>query len=94
MSATVFVELRDARDGWTAEVRVAEGTSETHHKVRVPRATYERFGAGAADVHDFVRASFAFLLDREPKEAILRSFDIDVIRRYFPEYDREIASYF
>ena len=29
----------------------------------------------------------AFLLDREPKEAILRVFDISVIRRYFPDFD-------
>lgn len=32
-----------------------------------------------------------FLLEREPKEAILRSFDLTVIGRYFPEYERQIA---
>jgi hypothetical protein len=38
-----------------------------------------------------VRKSFLFLLEREPKESILRSFDLTVISRYFPEYEREIT---
>ena len=34
-----------------------------------------------------------FLIDREPKEAILAAFDIDVIRRYFPEFDDAFPGY-
>jgi len=34
-----------------------------------------------------VRESFRFLLEREPKESILREFDLSVIKRYFPDYD-------
>jgi hypothetical protein len=30
------------------------------------------------------------LLEREPKESILTRFDLSVIGRYFPEYEREI----
>jgi hypothetical protein len=41
----------------------------------------------------FVRAAFAFLLDREPKESILRRFDVTVIARYFPEFEETIGSY-
>jgi hypothetical protein len=41
-------------------------------------------------VDDLVRASFGFLLEREPRESILRSFDLSAISRYFPEYEREI----
>jgi hypothetical protein len=33
-----------------------------------------------------VRESFVFLLEREPVESILRTFDLSVIERYFPEY--------
>ena len=33
-----------------------------------------------------VRESFVFLLEREPVGSILRSFDLSVIERYFPEY--------
>ena len=37
-----------------------------------------------------VRRSFEFLLEREPPESILRSFDLTVIGRYFPDYERVI----
>ena len=36
---------------------------------------------------------FRFLLDREPKEAILARFDISVIGRYFPEFGAELPAY-
>jgi hypothetical protein len=38
-----------------------------------------------------VTESFRFLLEYEPKEAILISFDLPVIRRYFPRFEREIG---
>ncbi len=38
-----------------------------------------------------MRSSFGFLLEREPKESILGTFDLRVIGRYFPDYEREIA---
>jgi hypothetical protein len=38
-----------------------------------------------------VADSFAFLLEREPKESILREFDLSVITRYYPEYERAIT---
>jgi hypothetical protein len=37
--------------------------------------------------------AFQFLLDREPKESILRRFDIAAISRYFPEFERESPHY-
>jgi hypothetical protein len=72
-------------------VRVSEGGSRTDHDVTVTAGDLGRLGAGYASPEDFVRACFAFLLAREPKESILRSFDVHVIGRYFPEFEREIA---
>ena len=45
-----------------------------------------------ADPVDLVRHSFAFLLEREPKTSILRRFDLTVIGRYFPEWERTIRA--
>ena len=78
-----------AGDGWDCMVTVGNG-SETHHLVRVSRADLARLAPGASDPVDLVEASFAYLLEREPKESILREFDLTVIGRYFPDYDREI----
>jgi hypothetical protein len=77
-------------DGWVGRVTVRNG-SETHHRVRVSRADLARIAPGAADPVSLVEASFAFLLERESKESILREFDLTVIGRYFPDYEREIG---
>jgi hypothetical protein len=72
------------------EVIVREGASETRHEVSVSPADLARFGG---DGTALMRAAFAFLLDREPKEAILSRFDLSVIARYFPEFERELPRY-
>ena len=77
-------------DGWDCAVTVRDG-SETRHRVRVSRADLARLAPGASDPVDLVEASFAFLLEREPKESILREFDMALIGRYFPEYERQIG---
>jgi hypothetical protein len=86
----VEVTAAVAGDGWDCTVTVRDG-SETHHRVRVSRADLARLAPGASDPVDLLEASFAFLLEREPKESILREFDLTVIGRYFPEYEREIG---
>ena len=59
---------------------------------RLEQGAYDRVVAEAGDPADLVRRSFAFLLEREPKESILRTFELSVIGRYFPEYEREIRT--
>ena len=70
-------------------VRASDGSATTH-RVKVPTETLARLAPGRP-VAELVRASFEFLLEREPKESILRTFDIEVIGQYFPEYEIEIA---
>ncbi|MGZ8502141.1 MAG: hypothetical protein ACXWW6_04735 [Candidatus Limnocylindrales bacterium] len=71
-------------------MEVVEGSSATGHSVSVAAADLERLDPGAGDPTDLVRRSFGFLLEREPKESILRSFDLTVIGRYFPDWERRI----
>ena len=81
--ATVDVTVTDETGGWTADVRVANGTT-TRHRVRVTSAEHARFGGG--DVRDLVRRSFDFLLSREPNTSILQEFSLSTIEQYFPDY--------
>ncbi len=76
--------------GWTCRVEVAEGGSTTSHRVAVAAADLARLDPGATDPTDLVRRSFSFLLEREPKESILRAFDLTVIGRYFPDWEQSI----
>lgn len=75
------------------EVAVREGGSETHHHVTMSRKMCERLTSGKYTPEQCLEAAFRFLLDREPKEAILHRFDVTVISHYFPEFERELPSY-
>jgi hypothetical protein len=79
-------------DRLSFEVRVAAGGSETAHEVTVARAELERLSKQGETGAQFIRRCFEFLLEREPKESILGSFDISVIGTYFPDFEREIGS--
>jgi hypothetical protein len=57
------------------------------------RGTCDRLTAGKHTPERCLEAAFRFLLDREPKESILRRFDVTVIARYFPEFERELPRY-
>jgi hypothetical protein len=76
-------------ESWRCEVSVDHGGQRTQHVVTVARADLARWanGIGTDDVEDLVARSFEFLLEREPPNAILATFDLSVIQRYFPEYD-------
>ena len=89
--AQIQVESTDQGEYYTFRVTVKEGQSRTQHQVTLQKADYIRLAAQKASPAELVRESFAFLLEREPKESILRSFDLTVIGRYFPVYEREIS---
>ena len=83
----------DSTDGWTCAVSVRAGSRDmSTHRVRVAPEDLQRLAPGAADPMDLVAHSLAFLLEREPPSSILRSFDLSVIGRYFPEYESEIIA--
>lgn len=76
-------------DETTFEVTV-QGASQTTHVVTVEADYAARLTAGQVPVERLVSRSFDFLLAREPNTSILRRFDLPVIARYFPEYERII----
>ena len=83
---TVTVKTLDTN---TFEVSVT-GRSSTTHIVTVPAEDAARLTGGKVATEYLVKRSFDFLLEREPNTSILRSFELSVIGRYFPEYERVI----
>ena len=81
------------RDPLRFEVVVREGADATRHEVTMSVATYNAFGGPSHAPEKCIEEAFRFLLDREPKEAILKRFDVSVIARYFPEFPREFPHY-
>jgi hypothetical protein len=80
-------------DSLEFEVVVREGKGETRHDVTMAQETCERLMDGKHTPERCLEAAFRFLLDREPKESILSRFDVTVISRYFPEFERELPRY-
>ncbi len=72
-------------------VTIREGKAQTRHDVTLTPGDCARLGGH--DPRATVEAAFRFLLDREPKELILARFDLMVIARYFPEFERELPAY-
>lgn len=72
------------------DVRIAEGRSETRYEVTLTKKDHARLARPGETAEAFVERCFAFLLAREPKESILTRFDVSVIARYFPEFERVI----
>ncbi len=92
--AQINVKILSGGPEYTFEVTVKEGRSSTQHQVTLKEDDYERLVEPHVPPNKLVEESFRFLLEREPKESILRSFDLTVISRYFPEYERVIADRF
>jgi len=81
----------DGVDGWLCTATVSDsGRTVSTHRVHVAPEDLERLAPGTEDPTALIEASFAFLLERESPEMILRSFELTDIGRYFPSYETDI----
>jgi hypothetical protein len=74
----------------TYRVTLRDQAGTTEHRVTLKPADFSRLARNGEDEAAFLRRCFVFLLERESKESILASFDVMVIARYFPEFERSI----
>ena len=89
---TIEINKSEIGTGWIFEVTVSNGNSTTH-KVNLTREYYDHLSLSDTTPTKLVEGSFRFLLEREPKEMILRTFDLKIISHYFSEYERKISKY-
>lgn len=95
MSAKIDVQKTgETGDAYEFTVTVTEGSSATTHQVTLDKSLLDRVTKNAP-VHptpsQLVKASFRFLLKREPKESILRTFNCKVISTYFSDYEQSVV---
>ena len=83
------IEVEKLKEG-EFQVRVIEDRSESTHRVTLTPDDYCRLSGGKIEPRELIRRSFEFLLARERKESILPEFDLPLIGRYFPGYEREL----
>ncbi len=75
--------------GWHCTVTIGPEPGTTTHEVSVDRDTLEDLAPGLTP-EELVRQSFGFLLEREPRESIMRSFELPIIGRFFADYRDQI----
>lgn len=80
--------LKETSSEWAFKV-VVKGATE--HDVTLSREYWKELTGERIPPEKLVERSFEFLLEREPKESILGSFDLPLITRYFPEYEEEMT---
>lgn len=83
-----MIQVKKISDG-RFEVSVP-GETTTTHQVTMESDYYQRLTGGKETEEEFIARAFEFLLHREPNTAILGSFELPVIGRYFPEFEKEI----
>jgi hypothetical protein len=82
-----------AADTNTYDVTITDDDGEqTSHRVWVPPSVLTGLGLSEAQEPVLVRASMAYLLEREPASSILPQFGLDEIARFFPNYPTEIGT--
>ncbi len=91
--ADISVTAEATNSGWTFGVQVAESNGQTRHSVTLSQKDFSRLTEGKeTSPETLVKKSFEFLLEREPKQLIMRQFDLPVISQHFPEYPTEIRN--
>lgn len=67
------------------------GDATTVHIVTLKHDYYEQLAGGKAAPEKLIEKSFEFLLERESNTSILPRFELPVIARYFPEFEKTIV---
>jgi hypothetical protein len=90
----IQVGCEPSGEGWRCSVRVSTaGQASTFDVTTADPGSYLSPGGKGSldgDVERLVSETFVFLLEREPVDSILSSFDLSVVSRYFPDYPAEI----
>ncbi len=65
----------------------------TKHKVLLTDEYHDILTKKKISKKKLLEYSFQFLLDREPNTSILSFFELNIISKYFPEYEYEIKNF-
>jgi hypothetical protein len=85
------VDVEQFLSRFQVQVTDGDGADGSSYDVTMSGADWERLGSAHGTPEAFIEACFRFLLEREPKEQILGSFDVSQIQTYFPDFERAIA---
>lgn len=80
--------VRKHEETFTVTVRASTTTT---HTVTLTSEYYQKLTGGKVAPETLIEKSFEFLLEREDNTMILSNFELPLINRYFPDYEKKIA---
>lgn len=90
IDTVVIKDIVNTNNGWFFEVEV-KNKERTNHEVILEKDYWRKLTSEEMDPRELVKKSFKFLLERESANSILKSFNLKIIKKYFPEYEKEMA---
>jgi len=73
---------------------IVTANTPTVHIVTLTDDYHQKLTGGKVSPEKLIEKSFDFLLERESNTSILSHFELSVIARYFPEYEKVIVTRF
>lgn len=92
MTEVNIKEQKQINGGWEFLVEIVDEESKAEFKITLDKEYWEKLTNAVHIPEELIRKSVEFLLQREPKESILKEFNLREIGKYFPEYEKEIIS--
>jgi hypothetical protein len=94
MSQSIKVESSSTGgDPLVFTVEIDDGGGRSRHRVTLSDGTYKKLTGGRYTQEQCIEAAFRFLLERESRNEILPSFDLNVIHLYFPDFEESLPRY-
>jgi hypothetical protein len=90
--SAVHVDCDKLGDRYRCAVVVGDDAAATRHHVAFDASQLARPATADTAPEELIRAAFDYLLDHEPREQILREFELDVIGRYFPDWEGAVRA--
>lgn len=87
MSPISIINQKETADGWKFSVETPLGTT---HTVTLTEEYFRKLTDGDVLPEQLIFASFSFLLDNEPADAIMKEFALSDIETYFPDYPEAV----
>ena len=83
-------ETNQREDGWTFLVELGHGEEMIEYSIDVDKDYWARLTNRRIEPAELVTITFKFLLDKEPKELILKKFNLADVVGHFPMYESEV----
>ncbi len=86
-----IAENQETSNGWHFLVQITDHGGTSEHEVNVDEEYWRDLTEEEMEPEQLVREAFSFLLEREPKEAVMNEFDLRDIAGYFPDFEAWVS---